>query len=168
MPASRQPLDEEQVAEIRRLAAEGVGRNEIARRLGVSAGSVTLYAPAGSFDRTETIAATKARHADMAQRRAKLAADLLQDAERLREQIWQPALVYNFGGKDNDYNEHHLDEQPVDAKRALMQTVSTAVAAHVRLVDHDGDGGLDEAKSVLDGFMDAVARRAAEYRDGDT
>jgi len=158
---------DETIAQIRDLATTGVGRNEIARRLGVSADAVTRYAPEGAFDRSATMAAVRARQADMAERRARLADALLSDAERMREQIWQTATVFNFGGKDNDYNDHTFDEQPPDGKRTLMQAVSTAVAAHVRLVDHDGDGGIDEAKSVLDGFMDAVARRAAELGAGD-
>jgi predicted transcriptional regulator len=161
------PTPAELVERIRELAAQGLGRNEVARRLEVSPRTVSKYAPAGSFDRSATAAAVKARQVDMAERRAVLAENLLGDAERLREQIWQRALVYNFGGKDNTYEEHELEEQPTDAKRTLMQAVATAVNAHVRLVDHDGDGGLDEAKSVLDGFMDAVAQRAAQYRDGD-
>jgi AcrR family transcriptional regulator len=155
-------LSQETIARIRELAEGGMGRNEIARELGVSVGSVTAHAPAGAFDRSATMAAVKARQADMAERRAKLAADLLEDAERLRRQLWEPALVYNFGGKDNTYEEHELDEQPVDGKRTLMQAVSTAVAAHVRLIDHDGDGITEQAKSVLDGFMEAVAERAAQ------
>lgn len=161
-------LSQETIARIRELAESGVGRNEIARELGVSVGSVTAHAPAGAFDRSATMAAVKARQADMAERRAKLAADLLEDAERMRRQLWEPTTLYNFGGKDNTYEEHQVDEPPFDGKRTIIQAVSTAVAAHVRLVDHDGDGGLDEAKSVLDGFMEAVAQKAAEYRDGET
>lgn len=155
-------LSDATIARIRELAASGVSRNDIARQLGVSPGSVTKYAPAGSFDRAEVLAATKARQADMAKRRAQLADDLLDDARRMREQLWQPALVFNFGGKDNTYEEHHLPEQSTEGKRTLMQAITAAVNAHTRLVDHDGDGQVDEAKSVLDGFMDAVARRAAE------
>jgi AcrR family transcriptional regulator len=155
-------LPQETIARIRELAESGMGRNEIARELGVSVGSVTAHAPAGAFDRSATMAAVKARQADMAEKRAKLAADLLEDAARLREQMWQEALVYNFGGKDNTYEEHYLPEQPVDGKRTLMQAVTAAVNAHVRLIDHNGDGTTEQAKSVLDGFMEAVAERAAE------
>lgn len=157
-------LSSETVAEIRRLAAEGVGRNEIARRVGVSSSTVTAYAPAGSFDRGASAAATKARQIDMAARRAELAANLLADAERLREQLWRPHLAYAFGGKDNDYNEHELDEPGPADKRALMATISTAMAAHLRLVDHDSDGGVAHAESAMDRFMDAVAQRTAEIR----
>jgi hypothetical protein len=156
------PTPAAMVERIRELAAGGMARNEIARTLQVSATTVTKYAPAGSFDRAATATAVKAHSVDMAARRAALAQAYLRDAERLREQMWQPTKVFAFGGKDNTYNEHPVDEPPVEAKRTLMQASTTAANAHLRLVDHDSDGGLDEAKSVLDGFMDAVARRAGE------
>lgn len=162
------PLDPAIVAEIQRLAAEGVSRDAIVRQLGCSRHSVTKYAPAGSFDRSKTAAAVAAHTVDMAARRAQLAQDLLDDARRLREQLWQPTTVFNFGGKDNTYNERELDEAPADIKRTLMQASTAALTAHLRLVDHDSDGGLGEARSVLDGFMDTIARRANELGAGDT
>lgn len=159
------PLGDDVIDRIRELAAAGVARNEIARRLQVSTGTVTKYAPRGSFDRTGTALAVRAHHVDMAARRAQLAQKLLDDAARLRQQIWEPTTIYNFGGKDNTYNEKHVDEPPFEAKRTLMQATTTALTAHLRLVDHDSDGGLDEARSVLDGFMNAIARRAHELGD---
>lgn len=161
------PLGEDVIRSIRELAEAGVARNEIARRLQVSATTVTKYAPAGSFDRTGTALAVRAHQVDMAARRAELAQKLLDDAVRLREQIWKPTKIYNFGGKDNTYNERAVDEPPFDAKRTLIQAAATALTAHLRIIDHDSDGGLDEARSVLDGFMDAIARRAAELQPGD-
>lgn len=161
------PLGEDEIRRIVELAQAGLARNEIARRLQVSATTVTKYAPPGSFDRTGTALAVRAHQVDMAAKRAELAQRLLDDAARLREQIWKPTKIYNFGGKDNTYNEKTVDEPPFDAKRTLMQAATTALAAHLRIVDHDSDGGLDEARSVLDGFMDAIARRAAELQPGD-
>lgn len=159
MPESTPP---EVVARIRELAGAGVARNEVARQLGISPRTVSRYAEPGSFDRTATAAAVKARQIDMAARRAELAKDLLDDAARLREQIWEPTKIYNFGGKDNTYNEHPVDEPPFEAKRTLMQATSTALNAHLRLIDHDSDGGVAHAESILDKFMDAVAARAQE------
>lgn len=158
------PLPAEVVAEIQRLAGEGSGRNEIARQLGVSAGTVTRHAPAGSFDRGGTAVAVKARQVDLAARRAELAALLLEDAAKLRAQLWQPHMAFAFGGKENTYNEHPLSEPTPADKRALISSAVTALTAHLRLVDHDSDGGLADAESVLDGFMNSIAQRAAEIR----
>jgi IS30 family transposase len=156
------PLPEDVVQRIRELAAAGTARNEIARQVGCSPATVTRYAPAGSFDRSSTAAAVQAHKIDAAAVRAKLALDLLSDAARLREQIWQPAKIYNFGGKDNTYNDKDVDEPPADVKRTLMLAANTALTAHLRLVDHDSDGGTEQAKGVLEKFMDAVAERAHE------
>lgn len=160
------PLPAVTVAEIVRLAGERVGRNEIARQLGVSVDSVTRHAPAGSFDRSATAAAVKARQIDMAARRAELAQDLLEDAARLRAQIWEPTKIYNFGGKDNTYAEMPVDEPPFEAKRTLMQATTTALAAHLRLIDHDSDGGLAHQESVIDQFMGMIADKARELGAG--
>lgn len=165
MPA----LTDDDLAEMCRLHAAGESLGGIARALGKAKTTVGRAARAAglSFERSRTAAAVVAHSIDMAARRAALAQNLLSDAERIREQLWTSTTVYNFGGKDNDYNERTFDEAPADIKRTLMQTATTALTAHLRLVDHDSDGGVTEAKSVLDGFMDAIARRANELGAGD-
>jgi hypothetical protein len=155
------PLSAQTIAEIRDLAASGTARNDIARRLGISAATVTKYAPAGSFDRSATEAAVKAHKIDASARRAILAERFAEEAERLLDDMRAGHLAFGWYGKDGDYRYRQLDEPPPADKRALMAAAATAIDRHLRLVDHDSDGGLDEARSVLDGFMDAVARRAA-------
>lgn len=151
-------LDPAKVAEIRRLTAEGLGRNEVARRVGCAVSTVTRHVPPGSFDRADTVMAVKARRADMAARRAALAANLLADAERLREQMWQPGVVYAFGGKDNDYNEHPVAEPPAGEKRTLMQAATTAANAHLKLVDHDVESDVDESRDLARAIADGLRR----------
>lgn len=164
------PVTSEEIAEIRRHNAAGDSLGATARALGRPVSTVVRVAKREglSWDRSKTAKAVAAHTVDMAARRAQLAQDLLDDARRLREQLWQPTTVFNFGGKDNTYNERELDEAPADIKRTLMQASTTALTAHLRLVDHDSDGGLGEARSVLDGFMDTIARRANELGAGDT
>ncbi|MFF0747308.1 helix-turn-helix domain-containing protein [Streptomyces sp. NPDC004111] len=91
--------------ELRRLHAAGHGRNEIARRTNRSLRTISVQAATMhlSFDRTATEAATRARMADLAERRTILADALTDDALRLSAQVWEPAVVYSFGGKDNTY-----------------------------------------------------------------
>jgi hypothetical protein len=73
------PITAEQRDQIVALAQQGMTRNAIAKETDVSAGTVTKYARlAGiSFDRSKTKAATSARQADSAERRATLAARIL-------------------------------------------------------------------------------------------
>jgi hypothetical protein len=158
------PLPAETVAEIVRMAQEGAARNEIARQLGVSTMAVTKYAPEGSFDRSSTLAAVKARQVDMAARRSQIALRLLEEIDRLLDDMRGDHLVFGWYGKDGDYHDKLLNEPPPGDKRALAGAVTSLMGTHVRLVDHDSDGGVAQAESVLDAFMDTVAQRAAEIR----
>ncbi|MCD9592443.1 hypothetical protein [Streptomyces sp. 8ZJF_21] len=92
--------------------------------------------------------------ADLAERRAILAEALQDDAERLTEQMWEPAKIYNFGGKDNEYNERDVPEPPADAKRALMSTAAQAIDRSLKLVPPETDQqGLAAVDAWLRGMM---------------
>lgn len=151
-------LSAKRIAEIQKLAAGGVSLTAIARQLKVSMSTVHKYAPAGSFDRSATAVAVKARQVDLAARRAVAATNLLGAAERLLEQMWEPSVVFAFGGKDNDYNEHHVDEPSFADKRTLMQAATTALAAHLKLVDHDTESGVDEARDTAKAIAEGLRR----------
>lgn len=152
----RPSLSDEQVAEIRRLAGEGVSRDEIARRLDVGRATVSKYAPPGSFDRSATQAASEARLADLRALRQQLVLDLLKDAARLREQIWLPHTAFAFGGKDNTYNEHEIGEPTAADKRNLVQAAATAIDRAMKLLDYDSAESPDAARSMLGKLADAL------------
>src|SRR5690242_16775774 len=101
---------------VTQLHTEGHGRNEISRRTGIHNRRVSaIAAELGlSFERggARTAAATAAKKADAATRRARIEEAALASAEKLLEQMWKPALVFNFGGKENDYNSTTLEEPP--------------------------------------------------------
>jgi len=163
------PLSETERARILELHGEGVTRNAIAREVGRSPGTVsTVVRDAGlSFERgAEVAAATVAKAMDNAARRARLEELLLEDALRLREQLWQPTLVYNFGGKDNTYEEHQLDRPDFGGQNAIMRTVGTAIDKAVRLAEV-GKGSQDAGPvvSLLGALVDGLRD---EYREDDT
>jgi hypothetical protein len=150
------PVSEDELAEIRRLHAEGKGRNEIARTIGRSLRTISVHAGRMglTFDRTATEAATEARKADLAERRAILAEALQGDAERLTEQLWEPAVVFNFGGKDNTFEKRDVAEPPADAKKALMSAAGIAIEKSLKLVPPDTDNeGLAAVDAWLRGMM---------------
>lgn len=150
------PLTDAEIAEIRRLHAEGHGRNEIARRIGRGSRTVSVHCARMhlNFDRTATEAATAARNADLAEKRSILADALVDDALRLTEQMWQPAKVFNFGGKDNTYEEKQLPEPPAADKRALMTAATAAAAQSLRLVPPETETeGLAAVDQWLKGMM---------------
>lgn len=155
MPA---PLTQDQQTTILALHAAGHTRNQIAREANVSPSSVTKICRAAGlgFDRTATAKATQAKVVDAKARRADLAMLLLEDAHRLRAQLWQPARLVNFGGKDNTLAETTLDEPLFGDKRNIMNAVAIAVQRHESLVKMDADNGVQAAESMLQKLIDGV------------
>lgn len=101
------------------------------------------------WDRGQTVAATKAKKLDADARRAQLKLDLLDDAARLRQQLWQPTKVFSFGGKDNVYREHDMPQPPHVDQLKLVQATSAAINAYGRLESLDTAADTDDAKSLL-------------------
>lgn len=151
------PVTEEEVAEIRRLHAEGKGRNEIARTIGKSSRTISVYAERMglAFDRTMTEEATRARKADLEERRVILAEALQGDAEQLTEQLWQPSKVFRIGGAANKYVERQVDEPPADAKKDLMSAAGIAIEKSLKLVPPEREDleGLAAVDQWLRGMM---------------
>lgn len=164
------PITAAEKARILEAIKAGERRNDISRRFGRSPSTVSKIAhDAGlNFDRTATAAATKAKQHDNRARRAALAPEFLAKAEQALDKINEaisrmsgPTVVYNFGGRDNVYEEHTLDQPPMEVIRAaaaavrdLMQTAKTATAAVLDMerVDTPPDGA-----GVLEHLVDAIA-----------
>jgi hypothetical protein len=167
------PVTSEEQQRIRDLHAQGLGRNEIARQIGRAQRTVSVLAAEMGlvFDVTMTEEATRHRVAQLAEKRTILADALTDDALRLSEQVWQPTVVYNFGGKDNTYEYRDVPEPPADAKRALMSAAVAAANQSVRLVP-PADGGAEQARSMVGQLMTGLAevyraQQAADEGDGD-
>ncbi|WP_327169551.1 helix-turn-helix domain-containing protein [Streptomyces subrutilus] len=161
------PLTPAEIEEIARLHAEGLGRNEIARRLGRGTRTVSVCcARLGlTFDRTATEAATAARFADLAEKRSILADALTDDALRLSAQVWEPTTMHSFGGKDHTYNSKELAEPLAVDKRALMSAATAAAAQSLRLVPPVTETGEDDARSMLGKVMSGLAAVWNEQQD---
>ncbi|WP_224274066.1 helix-turn-helix domain-containing protein [Streptomyces sp. LS1784] len=159
------PVTDEVRAEILRLQAEGLSRNEIMRRVDRSARVVTetVHAAGLGFERSGQVqVATEARRIDLEARRVDLAHQLHEDAERLRAQLWEPATVYAFGGRDNEYNEHELSEPPPADKKALLGAAGMAIDRSLKLVPPKAGTGAEEALSMLGSLAAGIARYAEE------
>ncbi|MFF7485630.1 helix-turn-helix domain-containing protein [Streptomyces luteogriseus] len=151
------PVTDAELQRIRELHAEGKGRNEISRLTGRSLRTISVHAQKMglTFDRTMTEEATRARKADLEERRVILAEALHGDAEQLTEQLWQPSKVFNIGGSANSYTEHDVPEPPADAKKALMAAAGIAIEKSLKLVPPDREDleGLAAVDAWLRGMM---------------
>jgi transposase len=165
------PLDPAKRTQIEQAIRDGKSRNAIARQFDVSGSTVTKIGReleqqpdeplVAAFDRTATKRATEARQVDQAAQRADLRQKLLDDAHRLRTQLWEPCTMYNFGGKDNTLNSVSLDQPTFEQQRNIMTSVGIAVDKIVRLDTLD-DGAEKEAGNLIRSLVDDIrARRAA-------
>ncbi|MFG2900965.1 hypothetical protein ACGFZH_28250 [Streptomyces zaomyceticus] len=168
------PVGEADEEAVRQLHAEGLGRNEIARRMGRGTRTVSVIAARLGLEFTteQTEKATKHRMAQLAEKRAILAEALTDDALRLSAQVWEPATVFNFGGKDNTFEKREMPEPPAADKRALMSAATTAAAQSLRLVPPVTETGEDDAKSMLGKVLSGLTQvwnehQAADEGDGD-
>ena len=166
MTADRRPVTDDDRRQVAALHAQGKTRNEIAREIGRSGRTVSkLAAEQGlSFERAgATAAATAAKVADGAARRARLQVDALEAAQRLLDQMFAPSTVYNFGGKDNTYEEVRHPEPPFRDKRDIATALQALANTALRLAEYDKATGSETEKSVLGDMRDQLraARDAA-------
>lgn len=156
--ATNNPLTKRELDRIKALHSEGKSRNDIAKDLGRSASTITAACNklGLSFDRTKTAAATKAKVLDARAKRAELMNKLLDDAEKLRQQLWEETTIWSFGGKDNTFNSKKVSRPPFKDQRDIVNAVSTTITASLRLDEHDKGTNVDDAKSVLRGLAEKL------------
>lgn len=160
MPPAKPVTEAERIA-VRELHAQGVSRNEMCKRLGRGGRTISrIAAELGlSFDRSGSLAvATEVKKADAAARRARLQVDMLEAAEKLLVQMFAPAKVYNFGGKDNVYEERAHDEPPFRDKRDIASALTALVGSSTRLAEFDRGAGDTEQQSALVDLMGTLKR----------
>lgn len=128
----------------------GLSCNAIARELGVAPSTVSRWAKGEklSFDRSQVATANAAHRVDLAAGRIRLAEKMLAAAEAMIDRIDDPYLVFSFGGRDNTYEEHLLDDAPVEVRRNIITTAGITFDKLTRIVENDGAGS-DDAKSML-------------------
>jgi hypothetical protein len=141
----------QQREKVTELHGKGLGRNTIARELKISAGQVTGIAQelGLSFDRTATKVATEARKADLADRRTRLEAQYLDDAERLRGQVFSAHEYIDHGGKEFVEVRWMQDEPTPTDKLKLMQASRAALDGSLKLTQLEAASGDEPVKALL-------------------
>lgn len=165
-PAAGRP-DKKRV-QLRELHAQDMSVRQIAAQLGVSRTTVSRWAKEEglAFDRARTAQAVAAQQIDLAAGRQRLAEKMLAAAEEMLDNINRPYLVYNFGGKDNDYNEHTLDSAPVEVRRNIITTAGITFDKLTRIVEKDPD--VSGAHSVVQSLEAGILAAAEVLRQPPT
>jgi transposase-like protein len=111
------------------------------------------------------IRAAKARDVmllDARRRRAKLMVDLLEDAEKLRTRMFAPTVVFGFGGKDYEYNEHKIPEPDHRGKQNLAIAMAVCIDKSLGLEKYDQEGAASAKAAIIDLIDRMEVAEAAE------
>jgi len=148
---------------------ENLSTRRIAGRHGVSDTTVRNIAKdAGlvdAFSREGTESATRARLADLKERRSLLAEGLLDDAEALRERAWTEYVHTAPVGQKLDTITVSLP--PLGEVRNAYAAIGIATDKHLALLKHDTDPGASDARSLMTQLGDAFQIAAAQIPDAD-
>lgn len=176
MPKGR-PVDAQTRARMLELFAEGkLGRNAIARELGVAGSTVTLVAKevGHEFNWEATELAVRAHSIQAAQIRSRLAQmALLRAAETLEAMDAPTTLVHYQATTEHDtggWKEHVLDTPTIADQRNLATTFGILVSRASDLMRSTEGAASAEAVSMLDTLAAGIeaAARALEASDAST
>lgn len=158
---------DEESARLTELHAAGKSLNFIANEMGRSKDTIGRYAEklGLSFDRTRTAKAAEAVHVDNKARRVALEERLLVEAQKIMDQLWEPTLVFSFGGKDNTYEEHIIDRPTFSDQKAIVQTATTAIRESTRLHEMNAGSNADHSKAMLVRMQAALLELHVEEED---
>ncbi|MFF5670274.1 helix-turn-helix domain-containing protein [Streptomyces hygroscopicus] len=163
---SPRPVTEEDYKAVRKLAAKGKGRNEIAREIGRSSRTVSEIAakldPPITFDRTATAVATEARKIDAKARRAAIIERTYARIEKLHDRL-DAADSGNYKFTTNTVNgieTQRLDHVPAQDEKALAGAITQYLGQAVKLEQLDGDPGVEAARSMLSTLAEGLNKLA--------
>ncbi|MGW0016926.1 helix-turn-helix domain-containing protein [Rhodococcus sp. NPDC003382] len=158
---------DEESRRLRELHEQGMSLRAIAEEMGRPQSTVSRWADRLdlSFDRSKTKKATEARVIDTKAARVELEQRLIAEANKVLDQMWEPTLVFSFGGKDNTYEEHLLDRPTFGDQKAIVQTAATALNAANKLHEMNAGADAEGVVSVLAEVHAAITAMADENPD---
>lgn len=140
------------IRRIMRLAKQGKSCRHIAGIVGLSRTTVSNIARKEGhvWGAVNTKKAAEANRAYGAEWRAEFIKRLSAKCADLLGDMDGAYLVFNFGGKDNDYNEHTLDSPPTEAKERLMKSIRLGMQTVLDVDRRDNvAGGLTDVQEYL-------------------
>ncbi len=154
--------DDKRTAILADIQAGKKSRGQIARDHKVSPQTVGNIAKdegkTNAFSRLQTKNATQAAIIDNKAMRVLAAQRLIVKVHEILDQMDQPHMVFNIGGKDNTYTEQLMPKPPTGDLRNLMVTAATAVDKHLVLERHDVSDP-DVMGSLLGTLLDGLQRK---------
>lgn len=142
------------------LFPSGLSCRQIAEQTGRSIQSVSNIAREEGhvFGRLNVANARIANLAYGAERRANVRMKTVESVEKLLGQMFAPATIHNFGGKNNTYNSRDIDEPVFRDKQSIAQSIATlwrVVEAIDKAEETQNDTtGLDRVFEIADRMGD--------------
>jgi hypothetical protein len=133
------PLSDDKRSRVVELVRGGMGRNAVAKEVGISGRTVSIIAAKEglSFDREASAKATEARKEDAKARRSTLGVAMLGDLEEARLRLAKTETARDF-----------------QATAQGMDALTRAYTALVKL--EPDDGGLGEARGMVGSILGAI------------
>lgn len=140
--SGRKPWTDEDTRRLIELHGQGLSLGATAKAMDKAKSTVKWWADKKhlDWDRAQTANAAAAVAVDNKAKRAQLEADLLDDAARLRRQLWEPTVVWNIGGANNSYTEEPVDKPTFADQRTIMAAVTAAATTSAKLAEANTDG----------------------------
>lgn len=150
------PLTPDERQAIIDLLPTGKSCQQIAREVGRSPDTVSRIAKTEGhvFGHPNLARAHEARRAYGAERRAQRLVVLADRIDRILERMAEPHTAYNFGGKDNDYNERTFEEPTTEALDKYAAAIAKLTRAEMEIVKYDERGDADGAD--VDRWLDVI------------
>ncbi|MFB7908125.1 helix-turn-helix domain-containing protein [Kitasatospora sp. NPDC056076] len=164
------PVTDEVRAEILRLHAENLSRNEIMRRVDRSARTVTetVHDAGLTFARSaQVVAATNARQADNKDRRTRAVQRLYDRVERIQDRLAEDEYRYQHVTHTGMVVTVSDEYPPASDEKHLAGAVTGYLNAAARLEAIDAGTGADDALSMLGALAAGIARYAEEDTGGE-
>lgn len=164
------PVEPKTIEQILAAYDEGLGRNEIARRVGVSVASVTRYCRENgrTFDTSKSELAVAILGMNLEAARRDLAAAMVYRAQESLEAFDAPATVvhYQQGNETTvgKWVEYTLDQPTFSDQQRIMTMAGIAFDKATRLTERSG-AGADAAIGLLDKFSTAIDAAADALRN---
>jgi len=162
MAQDGKPVDPETRAHIVALMRAGMGRNAIAREVGLAGSTITTIARAEghTFERTDSEVAVRARQIDMAKERQELAQMFLLRAREALEDMDAPTELGHWSSAGEhggaQYDTVILDAPTVADRRNLMTIAGIAIQRAADLTRASDGGGVEDGISIITSLANAL------------
>lgn len=161
------PLSDDEIAQIKRMNADGHSLRDVARTLGRAHSTISRVGARESLTwaRTgHTAAATAAASADNRARRVAIVGRLYAQVESLLDRL--EADEYAFTATTvNGVETVTLPEAPAQEVKALVQSIGAATVSAAKLEAIDSDQGAEGARSMLGALADGLRAMAQHLPD---